>query len=747
MRQTRKYYYVNVKFVCWLSILAFVGLAAWHAEAVPTSNTERLINRLPLQAVIATGHGRYAEAVEPHGADYSRTKKHLEQALEIRLNLFGEYHVDTAASLNNLGVYYHDLLRNYTRAKEHYLRALAIQLRLFSEEQVDIAASLDDFLIGFGDFVGRAAEQDIRRLRIVLGRTMLGEEHSATATILGNLGLACKNLGQENAAIFYLKMSVNDIQSVSGSLAALWEGSVQKIFIQFREIYYHTLADLLVGQGRIPEALQVLAMLKEEEYFNFILRDARDDPRTTRVSYTPREQEQVDRFKKIAEQLFNLSEEKRGLPGVDKERLEEINSALESLTRELHDFFENLEANLKTGTAEQATAAGIEFLEDIQQMLKGMGDGVALVHTLIAPEHVWLILTTYDAQTHVRKNIRQRELFEKIRTFRVSLTYRDNQGRPAWAPLLLPTAQALYDILIAPISEDLKKAGIHTLMFFLDGALRYIPISALHDGQQWLVEKYAVVVYTDAARENLRSTRPPVETWEAAAMGVTEAHRGFSELPAVRNELESIVRRIDSTGNAVQGIFPGIILMDKDFTEDALIDALNRDIPLVHIASHFKLELGNITNSYLLLGDGQRLTLERLRDGNFRFEKVDQLTLSACDTAIELREGAGSELEGLGVLVQRKGASSVIATLWPIADESTGVFLPRFYELLLQGGMTRAEALRQTQIEFMKPPPEPSLLAAMAKFVMERLGHETAPPPDYSHPFFWAPFILMGNWL
>jgi CHAT domain-containing protein len=174
--------------------------------------------------------------------------------------------------------------------------------------------------------------------------------------------------------------------------------------------------------------------------------------------------------------------------------------------------------------------------------------------------------------------------------------------------------------------------------------------------------------------------------------------------------------------------------LDEAFTEKAFIDVLNMDTPIVHIASHFTLMPGDIENSHLLLGDGTPLTLEKFRGENFRLDNVDILTLSACDTAIELEVWAGREMEGLGVLAQKKGAKSVIATLWRIADESTGIFMPHFYSMMLQEeGVTKAEALRKTQIEFIK-----------GNLINTNSNEDF---PTYTHPYFWAPFVLMGDWL
>ncbi|MCL2010940.1 MAG: CHAT domain-containing protein [Synergistaceae bacterium] len=257
-----------------------------------------------------------------------------------------------------------------------------------------------------------------------------------------------------------------------------------------------------------------------------------------------------------------------------------------------------------------------------------------------------------------------------------------------------------------------------------------------------------MAVYTDAARDNLRSRLERAD-WEATALGVSRAHIGFSALPAVRGELESIIRVGDGREN--DGILPGVIRMDQDFTKISLADSLNRGTPVVHIASHFKLEPGNIGDSFLLLGDGRRLTLERVHAGAFQFGKVDQLTLSACNTAMHVDENAGREMEGLGVVAQKQGARAVLATLWAINDESTGVFMPRFYTLLQREDMTRTEALRQAQVEFIRgilPSPDSVIsLAERGRRVSDQGAGEEQTFSGYSHPFFWAPFILMGNWL
>ena len=162
--------------------------------------------------------------------------------------------------------------------------------------------------------------------------------------------------------------------------------------------------------------------------------------------------------------------------------------------------------------------------------------------------------------------------------------------------------------------------------------------------------------------------------------------------------------------------------LDEQFTAARLKDVGQRNVQLMHVSSHFQLSPGTEANSFLLLGDGQRLTLGEIRTQNYRFDQVDLLTLSACDTGLGGgRDANGKEIEGLGVIAQQQGAKAVLATLWPVADQSTAILMTDMYQRRQAQGLSKIEALRQAQ------------LALMAQ-------------PKYAHPFYWAPFILMGTW-
>lgn len=270
-------------------------------------------------------------------------------------------------------------------------------------------------------------------------------------------------------------------------------------------------------------------------------------------------------------------------------------------------------------------------------------------------------------------------------------------------------------MLIAPVIKDLERAGAKTVMLSLDGALRYLPFGALHDGHQYLAERWNLPIYTSVTKNRLSDAVSL--RWRVAGLGVSRAIDEFPALPAVKAEMSTIVGGSNGTG------LNGEIYLDEAFTALRLKDVGERPFLLLHVASHFQFSPGTEVNSFLLLGDGQRLTLGDIRTANYRFDNVDLLTLSACETGLGGgRDVQGREIEGFGVIAQQQGAKAVLATLWKVADQSTATLMVEMYRARQDQHLTKTEALRQAQISLMNK-------------------------KRYAHPFYWAPFILMGNWL
>ena len=359
--------------------------------------------------------------------------------------------------------------------------------------------------------------------------------------------------------------------------------------------------------------------------------------------------------------------------------------------------------------------------------------------TLVLEDKYRVVLTTPDIQKAVSYPITAADLNRKI------LRFRDVLQDPRKDPR--PLAKELYDILIAPIAADLDIVKARILMWSLDSILRYVPMGALYDGKQYLAERYCSSVFTLASNARLKDSVSP--TWRVLGLGVSKQHGDFAALPGVTQELAGIIRT-DVGATRGTGVLSGTVALDEAFTEAAFKTALRDRYPLVHIASHFAFKPGNESDSFLLLGDGSHLTLATVRSLPQVFRGVELLTLSACDTASE--SGDGREVEGLGMLAQNQGAKAVLATLWPVSDASTPLLMQQFYRIReAQPGTLKIEALRRAQVSLLTG----SVTAAgnvgeRARPV--KTGTVDAPPftPDpkapYAHPYYWAPFILIGNW-
>jgi CHAT domain-containing protein len=171
------------------------------------------------------------------------------------------------------------------------------------------------------------------------------------------------------------------------------------------------------------------------------------------------------------------------------------------------------------------------------------------------------------------------------------------------------------------------------------------------------------------------------------------------------------------------------------------------------LASHFKFEPGTLEGCFLVMGGGTRLSLAELLEGGYHLSDVDLMTLSACQTAVGGTDAEGREVECFATLIQKQGAKAVLATLWPVADRSTAHFMEQFYARRTVQGLTKADALRQTQLAFIhgveiaSAPAEGRAPDRGLVISDQRRGPSRASERSYAHPFYWAPFILMGNWL
>lgn len=550
-----------------------------------------------------------------------------------------------------------------------------------------------------------------------------------------NLAKAFEGLGDDGRAILFAKLAINAQQKLRAHNKDYGQEQMRAFRDEWRRLYEH-LADLLIRQGRLSEAQAVLAMEKEEELVDFVLRDSNADLRESEAVLTPGEEVARGAFETALQRpmaaaaaLGNLETAMRGRGLTDGERADlarleaALDEAYETFMDEVDAFLGRL-ADEDAAIQRETDALNLDYTADIQEELRAFGGRVAMLQVASLGEATHLFLTVPEAAIHRQVPVGREALSRKVFDALSALEARSPEARLRLA--------ALYDVLVRPLRAEIDETGADKLMLNLQGFLRYVPFAALHDGKRYLVEDFSLSLFTPAARTEFAAA--PRQPERSAGFGVTAPHPGFSPLPGVAREIQTIFG----------GALAGAASLDEAFTRDSFAAALRERPAIVHIASHFKLVPGRETDSFLLLGDGSPLTLADIRRGRgFRFAGVDLLTLSACQTAM----GGGSdggEVESFGALAQMNGASAVMATLWPVADEATAELMSNFYRLFVQDGKDKAAALRAAQVAMLRGE-APTEGEERGMRIVAREGR--ADGEGSRHPYFWSPFILMGNWL
>ncbi len=295
----------------------------------------------------------------------------------------------------------------------------------------------------------------------------------------------------------------------------------------------------------------------------------------------------------------------------------------------------------------------------------------------------------------------------------------------------LPFAQKLYNWLIAPISEELEAADIDTLLFSMDSGLRLLPLAALHDGQQFLIEKYSISLIPSVSLMDSRYNS--VHNTTLLGMGASKFN-DQPPLPAVPIELQTISQKL----------WQGNMFLNEEFTRNNLINQMQKRLyPIVHLATHAEFKPGNASDSHIHLWD-DKLGLDEVRKLRWNSEVAELLVLSACRTAVGDRN---AEL-GFAGLAIATGVKSALGSFWLVNDEATLGLMTEFYSHL--GNVKiKAEALREAQVAMLRG----EVVIAEGKLRGSGSRGEVALPQElanikekkFYHPYYWAGFTMVGS--
>jgi len=354
---------------------------------------------------------------------------------------------------------------------------------------------------------------------------------------------------------------------------------------------------------------------------------------------------------------------------------------------ELQDYFQD-----DCVQAARSHATGLELVSKT----------AAVIYPIILQDRLEILVSLPSGMVRKTVPVGAEVLTEEIRAFRNFLEKRSTRE-------YLSHAKKLYEWLIQPIEPLWADAGIDTLVIVPDGALRTIPLAALHDGTQFLIKKYAVATTPGVT---LTDPRPlDRKGIKLLSVGITEAVQDFPALPHVSREVETIHR-----------LYGGTTLLNKEFIMSRVEEELKaHPYSVMHIASHGQFQSEG-KDTFLLAYDG-KMTMDRLEEYvgmlRFREEPLALITLSACETA------AGDDRAALGLagVAIKAGARSALASLWFLDDQASSQLVTEFYQQLHDDSVaSTAMALQRAQIKF--------------------LEH-----PEYNHPAYWAAFLLLNNWL
>ena len=339
--------------------------------------------------------------------------------------------------------------------------------------------------------------------------------------------------------------------------------------------------------------------------------------------------------------------------------------------------------------------ADVCFAGEIEDITKRLSEeNIAIITPIILDKYIHVIVLTPDGEYyHHAQKISSTEINQKIAQWRLDLLDINEQK-------YLVSSSFFYEIIFQPFEELMARINPSTIVFINDGLLRNVPMATLYDSenQQFLIEKYPLSV---ALGQNFLPTFSPTLTNDSFAFGLSEA------VPPVNIALPNVVQEIKSLEN----IIDADAAVNREFTSKNLAQKIKENnLSVLHLATHGEFT-GLIENSFIQTYD-KIITTSELEQILIEAEKIDLLTLSACETAA----GDNRAVMGLAGVAIRTGIPSVFSTLWSVSDSTTPKFIEDFYRHW-QADKNKAIALQKVQIEQIR---------------------------QKSHPIIWSPFILIG---
>ena len=557
------------------------------------------------------------------------------------------------------------------------------------EQRVEIHAVMGELAMRRGD-VKKAQEYLNRAVKVA-------DDIGSTKYVwrpLYLLGIVYRDQGKRPEAIANLERSVEVIEQLRASVAG--GEAAQKLFASDRAKVrvYEALIALLIEGGEIERALGYLERSSSEDLRARFksLQPSFADPEKQEILEQNREMKA--RIDKLAAQI---AEERNSDEGAKKEKIERLQEIISIAENEYIKFVN--QTVREQPELRNYFSAGVNPIELRQRKQKIPGD-IAVVSYLLGERQLFAFVATADTVVARVVNVQRTEVEEAIQGLSRNLDKPGREDRSA------PHSARLHELLIGPIED--RVSGYKRLAIIPSGDLHYVPFGTLRtddEAARYLMEDYTIFYVSDLGVFLDDAERQ--DDLRLVAFGNADG-----TLPNAEQEVADIA-----------ALYPESKVYVREEATEEKAKNFPQGYNALHFATHGNLDYRRFENSWLTLASGTtsdedgRLTLEEIW-GITNLSDCELVTLSACNTAVSEEVIEGWPINPANAFLQ-VGVPRVIATLWQVDDVATAQLMTDFYRNLVSHGA--ADALRLAQIQLRSN-------------------------PDYAEPYFWAPFVLLGDW-
>jgi CHAT domain-containing protein len=591
-----------------------------------------------------------------------------------------------ATTLNNIGRVYDDLGQKQ-KALDFYNQALPLWRAV--GDRTGEATTLNNIGLVYDALGQKQKALDFYNQALPLWRAV--GDRSGEAATLGNIGVLFQSTNRPTQAITNLEQSLKISLEIRRGL----QRDNRQKFLQENggSAIANALVDVLINQNKYAQAFEWVNL--------FTTADLADYTRLINAKVAnPEAQQALDDWSKKNQQLEALRQQ------LQSDRSESLSQQIRQLEAQVYSEAENISRRFPE-VAELFETTPV----DIKNLTSSIPAGTVVVQPVLLtnvrnmPNNIAFFIFTKGESSVIKKSIDPTK-FNKLLTQYLKQVQDDSDSD------YFEIGGELYDILIRPIEDKVKALSPKQLSIIATGKLRDLPFETLYDNKtnQFLLQKYPVSYLTRISNNALKS--PGVQNVvtpkpQAVLAFGNPIPRDPQNLPGAEAEVRKIKEILPDSE---------VYIHNEATLEKFRSQALR--FSFLHLATHgcFQTEdckKVNLLNNRLLFADKP---LDIANAALLGLQGTQLITLSACQTAVDTNFN-GEGITGVAYIFERAGAKAVMASLWAVEDEATQLLMVNFYQNLKQG-MTKGEALRQAKLK---------LIA------------------DHRHPFYWSPFVLIGD--